>query len=113
MEAIGSGASLLAFITLALQSPKHVYKTVSSIRDGPKEVQNLASALADLQNALQQLSDARILGQQNTPRGPSELGRLVGECKSVADECGRKLSKCKTLRTTTDWEEHGRGSGRF
>lgn len=48
MEAIGSGASLLTFITFALQSAKNVYNTVSSIRDGPKEVQNLASALEDL-----------------------------------------------------------------
>lgn len=51
MEVVGSGASLLAFITLALQFTKTVYKTVCSIRDGPKEVQNLASAL-DLQNIL-------------------------------------------------------------
>ncbi|KAK4164342.1 hypothetical protein QBC43DRAFT_288937 [Cladorrhinum sp. PSN259] len=56
MDAVGAGAGVVAFITLALQSAKIICNTLSGIKDGPKDVARAASAVEMLQGALLALS---------------------------------------------------------
>lgn len=56
MEAVGAGANVLAFVTLALATAKNTYTVLDSVRGGPKNVKETADALLKLVNILDQLS---------------------------------------------------------
>lgn len=55
MDAISAGASVVAFITLGLQSAKVIYETLSAIRDGPKSLQQVISDVEQIQSILKHL----------------------------------------------------------
>lgn len=60
MEAIGAGASTLAFILLALKSAKVINESLSSIKDGPKTVNELLEDIKFLQSVLERLSQCTL-----------------------------------------------------
>lgn len=55
MEAIGAGASTLAFVLLALKSAKTIRESLSTIRDAPKTVHELSQDIRLLQSVLERL----------------------------------------------------------
>ncbi|KAJ4326734.1 hypothetical protein N0V84_002854 [Fusarium piperis] len=56
MEAIGTGASTLAFVLLALKSAKVIHESLSAIKDAPRIVRELAQDLQLLQSVLGRLT---------------------------------------------------------
>lgn len=82
MDVVGSGASVLAFVGIALQSTKAVFQVVSAIKNGSAKVKHLLSATEDLANVLQQIEcslNASNIGQDLDTR---EIHRLVAKCAS-------------------------------
>ena len=60
MEAIGAGASTLAFVLLALKSAKVINESLSSIKDAPKTVIELLEDIKCLQSVLERLSQCTL-----------------------------------------------------
>lgn len=56
MEAIGTGASTLAFVLLALKSAKVIHESLSAIKDAPRIVRGLAQDTQLLQSVLGRLA---------------------------------------------------------
>lgn len=57
MELLGVVAIIIAVTTITLQSAKAVYATVNGIKNGPKEANNLASAVKQLSYILKQVAE--------------------------------------------------------
>lgn len=57
MGPLGVAASIIAVTTIALQSTKAVYATVNGIKNGPQEVNDLASAVKHFSNILEQVAE--------------------------------------------------------
>ncbi|RBR03583.1 uncharacterized protein FIESC28_11740 [Fusarium coffeatum] len=60
MEAIGAGASTLAFVLLALKSAKVINESLSSIKDAPRTVIELLEDMKFLQSILERLSQCTL-----------------------------------------------------
>jgi Fungal N-terminal domain of STAND proteins len=68
MEAIGAGASVIAFIGLAVQSTEATVSLVSSYREAQERVQRLTSAIQDLHHTFNTLSTLQdVTGDQEIP----------------------------------------------
>lgn len=86
MEPLGVAASIIAVTTIALQSTKAVYATVNGIKNGPKEVNDLASAVEHLTHILEQVAEISNGFIDMDGTDPSGLERAVEECaQSLAD----------------------------
>lgn len=55
MEAVGAGASVLTFITVAVGTAKLVYETLNSVKDGPRNVKKTADTILQVHSTLEQL----------------------------------------------------------
>ncbi len=89
MEAVGAGASVLAFVTLAIQSTKAISVVLSGIKDAPDNVRRTAQTIFTLQYALEQLAQ----GQQ-VPQG---LESQVKACSDDLAAFSTTLGKLQTL----------------
>ncbi|KAI9693659.1 MAG: hypothetical protein M1822_002930 [Bathelium mastoideum] len=84
MEAIGAGASVLAFIGIGLTCSKTLYQTLSSYRDGSQHVQALAAAIKNLQTILTQLHSCEALRDPD-----ADLQNM----QSAIEACNKSLSR--------------------
>lgn len=98
MEAISGGASVLAFIGIALKSTETVYKTISGIRDAPEKVQRLSPAVADLQSILRQLSG--FFEPPNAAQSFDEFESTIRKCEIDLTFLSKKLSSLQ--KTASD-----------
>lgn len=81
MEAVGAGAGVLAFITIALRSTKTIYEIASVIRNGPADIEHLASAVHRLQLVLTQFSKLPALADSELdPESFNLLSMLLKTC---------------------------------
>lgn len=81
MEPLSAGASVLSFLGLALRSAKAIHEVLSTVKDGPKNVQRLADEVAQLQSILERLSQIQTTPIDDT--ASTNLRSLVSKC--VAD----------------------------
>jgi hypothetical protein len=93
MDGVSAAASIVALLTAALQSASAIHAVVSGIRDGPKEVSQLVSALNDLNRELQQLSNIQASRQDGGAEDVSDLGQLVDSCVRDVDRFRRRLAE--------------------
>ncbi len=115
MEVIGGGASVIAFITLAIQPAKTISSLVAGIKDAPDNVRRTASTVLMLQRALEQLAQCRQMSGAAFPEGieaqikicsddlagfASTLGKL-----RILDTDGRSRQAWKRVRTMFDEKE--------
>lgn len=87
-------ASVITIISLALSSTRNIYTTVSSFKNAPKIVQQIASYLSHLSNVLQQLrtcNDSLYL--------VADLQGLIKKCAQDLENFERKIAK---LSSSTD-----------
>lgn len=99
MEAVASGASVLAFIAIALKSTKAVYQIVSGIKDGPAQVQRLASTLQGLLGTLEQLSKSKAFTESDSGLDLVEIEWLVKRCSEDMISFDGKLKRLGTSST--------------
>jgi hypothetical protein len=91
MEAVGAGASILTFITVAFSVSKSIHETLSTIKDGPEILRYLNDELSQLEGILQrflQISFASI-----SATDISELEVLVKKCQD--DLVSFKVKLCQ------------------
>ncbi|KAF4343493.1 hypothetical protein FBEOM_2519 [Fusarium beomiforme] len=64
MEAVGAGASILTFITVAFSVTKSIHEALSSIKDGPQILRFLVDEIFQLESILQRLSQLEGLAKK-------------------------------------------------
>lgn len=94
MEAVGSGASVVAFIGLAAQSAKSLYELFSAFKDGPEAVQRAATNIYLFQSVLDQLSRSRAFAE-GTPEVIVAVQEHVKKCNDEIDSITAKLKDLK------------------
>jgi len=85
MEAVGAGASVIAFAGLALQSVKTIVELFSAIKDGPKSILDARHDVIQLQGVLERLS--RFEGDDEA------LGNLLKRCSTDVSDFAGKVKK--------------------
>lgn len=105
MEAVGGGASVLAFVGLAAQSAKTLYELFSALKDAPQDVERVATHVHQFQSVLGQLSQSRAFSE-SAPEVTRDVGQHVKICN---DEIEAISAKLKGLRIS----DHEKQSGIF
>lgn len=95
MEAIGAGASIIAITTVALQSSRAVYETISGIKNGPDEVKELASEVQQLCHLLRQVTEISSKMDDRDAISISELQTVIGQCRQNLDGFQKQFDKLK------------------
>jgi|SRR3569833_1306463 len=93
MEAVGAGASVLAFIGIALQSAKFIHDVFSAVKDGPENVKRAAYNVEQLQLTLERLSRCRAIDSDVATRDQ------VSKCTSDMETIAQKLQKLAVSET--------------
>lgn len=96
MEAISGGASVLAFITLAIQSAKTVSTILAGIKDAPDDVRRTAETVSMLQWALEQLAQHGEASRVPLAEGIKDQLRI---CSENLEAYASKLAKLLALDT--------------
>jgi hypothetical protein len=94
MEAIGAGAGVLTFLTVALGSTKIAYETLSSVKDGSENVKRTENAVHDLSSILEHIF--QLCESHPAATDPALLGD-VRACVAHIDTVAAKLSKLQPL----------------
>ncbi|KNB08957.1 hypothetical protein FOXG_09640 [Fusarium oxysporum f. sp. lycopersici 4287] len=94
MEAIGVGASTLAFVLLALKSAKIVNESLSSIKDAPRIVSELLKDIESLQSVLGRISGSLL---RHAPTSTIEsLNDILQACTTELSSIECRLAKFST-----------------
>ena len=102
MDGLSGAASVLTILGLALSSTRDIYNVVSSIRSGPKTVQQIVSTVKDLSDLLQQLT-----GYTDRFYLTADLAETVGKCTRDLEAFKgdlAKLSMTDTNRAVRLWK---------
>ncbi|KAG5789072.1 hypothetical protein H9Q69_011860 [Fusarium xylarioides] len=99
MEAIGAGASTLAFVLLALKSAKIINESLSSIKDAPRVVNELSKDLESLQSVLGRISGSSL---QHAPTSTIEsLNDILKACTTELSSIEYRLAKFSTSSSSS------------
>jgi hypothetical protein len=93
MDGVSAAASIVALVTVALQSASAIHAVVSGIRNGPEQVSQLILALESLNGVLQQLSRLQTIRQDGSREDLSDLENLMGSCVKDINRFRRMLAK--------------------
>ncbi|KAJ4112509.1 hypothetical protein NW768_011676 [Fusarium equiseti] len=91
MEAIGAGASTLAFVLLALKSAKIINESLSSIKDAPRTVIELLEDIKFLQSGLERLSQYTL--QHASISTVDSLTQVLQGCTTELSSIEGRLAK--------------------
>ena len=93
MEAVGAGASIIAVTTVALQSSRVIYETISGIKNGPEEVKELASEVQQLCHLLRQVTEISKKIDDRDVTSASELQSVIEQCRQNLDDFQKQFDK--------------------
>ncbi|KAG7404759.1 hypothetical protein LZL87_006270 [Fusarium oxysporum] len=94
MEAIGAGASTLAFVLLALKSAKIINESLLSIKDAPRVVSELLKDIESLQSVLGRISGSSL---RHAPTSTIEsLNDILQACTTELSSIECRLAKFST-----------------
>ena len=109
MEVIGSAASVITIVTLALDSIKVIYKAVNSINHGSGNIERLVRATSNLQKLLefiQRLADhAEATNEVAEGKLLEELTPLVNECNQSLRALALKLGQLRDNPNDMRWQK--------
>jgi hypothetical protein len=103
MEAVGAGASILTFITVAFSVTKSIHEALSAIQDGPQIIRFLTDEIAQLESILQRLSQVSFVSVDDIDK--SQLESLARKCK---DDLAALDSQLKSLDVSASDGRRGR-----
>ena len=90
MEAVGSVASIIAVLTLALQSTKVIYEFTSSISHASDDIARLTAATGNLQKLL---GATKLLAEHAKRTHSVAGGTLLEKAQPLVDQCANDLGK--------------------
>lgn len=88
MEVLGGVASVIAVVTLALQSTKAIFEVVSSISHGSDDIERLARATSNLEKLLRLIE--RLAKHAESTNIVAE-GKLLEQLTPLVDQCACAL----------------------
>lgn len=97
MEPVGGADSIITVATIALKSAKVIYGTKNGIRNGPKEVKYLASAVNELYHIIGQATEIDNKISDDDSNTIPEPRRMIKECSENLDNCQNQLKKLEVL----------------
>ncbi|RBR17539.1 hypothetical protein FVER53590_12056 [Fusarium verticillioides] len=92
MEAVGAGASILTFITVAFSVTQSIYSALSAIKDGPEVIRLLTDEIFQLKSILQRLNEVSFVSINDIDK--SQVNSLAKKCK---DDLSTLNSRLKSL----------------
>ncbi|KAF5625670.1 hypothetical protein F52700_9035 [Fusarium sp. NRRL 52700] len=92
MEAVGAGASILTFITVAFSVTHSIHSALSAIKDGPQVIHFLTDEISQLKSILQRLNEVSFVSINDIDK--SQLNSLAKKCK---DDLFALNSRLKSL----------------
>ncbi|OAL29584.1 hypothetical protein AYO22_01998 [Fonsecaea multimorphosa] len=98
MEPVSAGASVLAFVGIALQGTKSLYNVLSGFRHATRETASLVAAVGNLRNILIQLRDCRALAEPNVDL--QNVRNLLDACTQDIANFKKDLDKIQYDPTT-------------
>ncbi|KAK9774981.1 hypothetical protein AB5N19_12534 [Seiridium cardinale] len=102
-----AGASIIAFVTIGLQSIKTIYKVISAVKDGPSKLSDLMVAIRSLMSILEHLqNDPRLRplpGTNSTDFAPS-IEECTGVMKRFEDQVRKLQITDKETRSGKIWK---------
>ncbi len=104
MDAVGAGASVLAFVGLALQSVKTVHDFLATIKDGPQKVQRLLTEVGNLQTILERLASMQ-------PSSPNEED--FADLYNLSKKCSEDIVAFELVLRRLALGVVDQGTGRF
>ena len=106
MEVLGGVASVIAVVTLALQSTKVIYEVTSSINHGSDDIYRLAKAISNLEKLLEAIK--RLAEHAENTHSIAE-GKLLEELTPLVDECANALREVypKIMQLQNDSNDRG------
>lgn len=101
MDPLSTGASALAFITLAVQSAKIIFSVLSAIKDSPKHIRNVGRDVEQLGLVLSRLSKCQSLITNHNPNDPTArtIAVLLQRCSEDVSLYARRLVKWEVSPT--------------
>lgn len=107
MEAVGAGASILAFVAAALQTSRAIYNLVSAIQSGSPDILNLVSNASSLERILHQLltlldSKTRLTSSQILRPVEQSVRRCADDLNGICQQLG-KLEHANSGSTKKVW----------
>lgn len=93
MEALSAVGSVIAVATVALQSSRVVYETISGIKNGPKEVRELALEVQQLYYLLEQVTKTSKKMDDRDTTSISELQGVIDQCRQNLDDFQQQFDK--------------------
>ncbi|KAF5267160.1 hypothetical protein FOXYS1_1970 [Fusarium oxysporum] len=103
MEAVGAGASILTFITVAFSVTQSIHLALSAIKDGPEVIRFLTNEIAQLESILQRLKQVSFAFIDDVDK--SQLEGLAKKCK---DDLAELDSRLKSFDVSTSDGRRGR-----
>ncbi|KAF5569192.1 hypothetical protein FPANT_13964 [Fusarium pseudoanthophilum] len=103
MEAVGAGASILTFITVAFSVTQSIHSALSAIKDGPEIIRSLTGEIAQLESVLQRLKKLSFVSVDDADK--SQLKRLAEKCH---DDLAKLESRLKSLNVSNSEDQKGR-----
>lgn len=100
MDPVSSGASVIAFLGLALHCTKTLINFIGSIKDGPENVKRAMKMVLHLQDSLNQLSRQRVVLEA------TDKEAVEARLKNCSDELQALVSKLRKLH----YLDTGKGS---
>ncbi|KAK6539344.1 hypothetical protein TWF694_009575 [Orbilia ellipsospora] len=89
MEAVGAAASVVQIVTVAIQTSKLAYETISSLVNAPESVSSLQNQLKGLLQTLNGISELALQCQDLYPRSgqvETALARLKTQVKVCVED---------------------------
>ncbi|KAJ9602489.1 hypothetical protein H2200_013032 [Cladophialophora chaetospira] len=107
MDPISAGASVLAFVVLALDGTKSLYQLIIGFKRATRETRAIAVAINDLQNVLRHFETSPVLNSPATEL--NDMVRVLSAChqdltrfrQSIKEyQLASKVSKCRRVLQT-------------
>ncbi|KAF2730608.1 hypothetical protein EJ04DRAFT_555276 [Polyplosphaeria fusca] len=99
----GGAAAVLAFITIALQYTKIIYKTFGGIKDGPRYIRDLRSCAQALGLVLEQLSRSSALQPGCHEHDVKPLAASIKQCLFDVATIEEKIQKLQPPQAKGRW----------
>lgn len=103
MEAVGAGASILTFITVAFSVTQSIHSALSAIKDGPQVIRLLADEISQLRSILHRLNEVSFVSINDIDK--SQLNGLAKKCK---DDLSALNSRLESFDVATSDGRRGR-----
>ncbi|KAF5568500.1 hypothetical protein FPHYL_2748 [Fusarium phyllophilum] len=97
MEAVGAGASILTFITVAFSVTQSIHSALSAIKDGPEVIRSLTDDITQLKSVLQRLKKLSFVSVDDIDK--SQLERLAKKCQGDLAKLDSRLN-CLDVSTS-------------